>query len=261
MDLFQPSSWGACCQRGLWLTLIQVIVTHRDMNRFSCYPLAAFFVSTSLLWSEPTNLEFDKLLNYESVRVTKITPAGITIMHKSGIARIPFADIPENIRKQLGLNADDAKAFSETEKARKAQLALRGKKLKLLKENKMKLHGKILELTKTGILLSDAYSANGETEKATYRAKPTRSRMGRIGGNGPGRKTTWTKELLKKTYYKDRFVHIECDNKKFVDGQKWEGVVYPAKKYRFAIDGVPTGDVMEAFQTDPVKFLEWKGLK
>lgn len=230
------------------------------MRRVPYCFFAVVFLSTNFLLSAPPQLEFEKLLNYESVRVTKITPGGITIMHKSGMAKIPFAEIPEDIRKQLGLNAEDAEAFADKEQKAKAQLIKRAKMRKLLEENELVLSGIILEITKTGVLLKEAYSTNGEKEKVTSGGRLPRTGQGRIGGNGVKRKPS-TEERLKKTYYEDRFVHVECDNEKFVDGQKWEGKVYPAKKYHYSMDGIRTGDVMEGFQTSSSNFLEWKGLK
>lgn len=204
-------------------------------------------------------MEFEKLLGYESVKVTKITPGGITLMHKSGMAKIPFAEIPEDIRKQLGLNAEDAEAFADKEQKKKALLIKRAKMRKLIKENEIVLSGIIQAITKSGVLLKEVYSTNGEKEKVRFVGRLQRSGLGRSGGNGD-RKIP-TKEVLKKTYYKNRFIHVECENEKFVDGQKWAGKVYPAKKYRHSMDGILTGDVMEGFQTSSSKFLAWKGLK
>jgi hypothetical protein len=55
---------------------------------------------------------------YRDVRITKVTPSEVSIAHEAGAARIPFAELPEDLKAKLGY--DPAKAEAHKQAAAKA---------------------------------------------------------------------------------------------------------------------------------------------
>jgi hypothetical protein len=61
---------------------------------------------------------------FENVRVTEITPATITFVHSSGVARIAFAEFGPDVQKKYGYDEAKARAWL-AEQARQAAEAAR----------------------------------------------------------------------------------------------------------------------------------------
>lgn len=59
---------------------------------------------------------------YTGVSVTKTTPAAISISHSSGIAKIPFANLPEPLQRKYGYNPALAAEFAAKEIARHEEI-------------------------------------------------------------------------------------------------------------------------------------------
>lgn len=57
---------------------------------------------------------------YEDVTWGRVTPADVTIFHKSGVATIPLRDLPEDLQKQFGYDSQKAGEHRATESARVA---------------------------------------------------------------------------------------------------------------------------------------------
>jgi len=84
---------------------------------------------------------------YQGVRITKVTPSEISIIHESGVARIPLKDLPEDLKTKFGYDPTKAEAHAaavaqadaqNAAAAAKAELAARQRALeqKQLKEAK-----------------------------------------------------------------------------------------------------------------------------
>lgn len=50
---------------------------------------------------------------YQDVRITKVTPSEISIMHESGVARIPLKDLPDDLKAKFGYDPEKEKAEAE----------------------------------------------------------------------------------------------------------------------------------------------------
>ena len=50
---------------------------------------------------------------YQNVSISKVTPSEVSITHESGAARIPFSDLPEDLRAKLGYDPAKAEAHKQ----------------------------------------------------------------------------------------------------------------------------------------------------
>lgn len=57
-------------------------------------------------------LNYDKILNYENVKIIKVSAAGIRMIHSSGVATIPLLQIPSEVREDLKINYKNALALN-----------------------------------------------------------------------------------------------------------------------------------------------------
>lgn len=58
---------------------------------------------------------------YHDVRVTKVTPCEISIMHESGVTRIPLKDLPDDLKTKFGYDPVKAAEFQKQASAKAAQ--------------------------------------------------------------------------------------------------------------------------------------------
>lgn len=72
------------------------------------------FGETVLFAADLTTLGGEK---YQDITVVRVEPDGIAIRHTDGVAKIPFTDLPEEIRRQYGSNPTQSAQFTPPEKA------------------------------------------------------------------------------------------------------------------------------------------------
>jgi hypothetical protein len=65
---------------------------------------------------------------FEKARVTEVTPATITIVHSTGVARMPLSEFPADVQKKFGY--DEARAKAWLVEQAKAEQARRDKEAK-----------------------------------------------------------------------------------------------------------------------------------
>lgn len=109
---------------------------------------------------------------YQGARITKVTPSEISIIHESGVARIPLKDLPDELKTKFGYDpakaeahavakaqadAQNAAASAKAELAA-SQRALDQKRLKDAKEETFKV-SQVMK-TPTGVL-ANFYSPGG----------------------------------------------------------------------------------------------------
>ena len=81
---------------------------------------------------------------YKNCTITLSTPSEATILHSSGVKRVPASYLPENIKKELGFDPEKSKNYKLKEKQKiKRAIAykkkLKDKKNELAKSSKRKL--------------------------------------------------------------------------------------------------------------------------
>ena len=93
---------------------------------------------------------------YQDVRITKVTPSEISIIHESGVARIPLKDLPEDLKTKFGY--DPAKA--EAHAAARTQAEAQSEK-QLAQAAKQQAETKALMASaKPGIFIVDRYAGD-----------------------------------------------------------------------------------------------------
>jgi len=101
----------------------------------------SFAIAAQTNTNSVASAESDERLNittlsnvtYERCKITRVEPDGISIFHSKGIAKIPFADLPEDIRAAYGYDPEIAREYgqrqaharSEYQRRRNAAAAIR----------------------------------------------------------------------------------------------------------------------------------------
>ena len=65
---------------------------------------------------------------FRDVRITKVTPTDVSIIHEGGAARIQMIDLPENLKAKLGYDPAKAEAHAKTTANEEKQAAEAAKK-------------------------------------------------------------------------------------------------------------------------------------
>ena len=87
---------------------------------------------------------------YRDVRVTKVTPGEISIMHESGVARIPMKDLPDDLKAKFGYDPVKAEAHAKATGEAEKQLAEAAKQQAEAKA--------LMASAKPGIFIVDRYA-------------------------------------------------------------------------------------------------------
>ena len=98
---------------------------------------------------------------YHGVTVTKTTPTEVSILHETGTARIPFADLPEDLKAKLGY--DSAKAQAHLQAAANAAAAVAKQNAEAVK--------KAADLSKSSQLIGEVFFTAGDVA-ITYAPEP-----------------------------------------------------------------------------------------
>lgn len=77
--------------------------------------VVAFLLGVSVVNAEPITFVTRDGREFKDVSISGSDPSGITIMTDSGIERVPFAKLPEDLQKKYGYDPKRAAAFSAAE--------------------------------------------------------------------------------------------------------------------------------------------------
>jgi hypothetical protein len=191
---------------------------------------------------------------YRDVRITKVTPSEVSIAHEAGAARIPFADLPEDLKAKLGYDPekekDHAAAVANQEKAVAANAAKR----QLLDRAYLQIvSATIVQVVDGGLYVRVDQTWDGKS----YETVPeySYSGPGSSNGNGGGIHKSRNKnagERVKKINHSPtvRRVFISCDNSKYIDGGKFSGNVWLHGRYSFT-DTTGAAATIPKYTTNP----------
>ena len=181
--------------------------------------------------------KYEKLLNYEGVTVRKIEKDGIRIMHKDGAAKIPIEQLPEEVRKELGMSMDgvqehrDKIAVVQAEAERKARVMAANKKI--LEASYLRIErATVFQVVEGGILAHVKTTSDG-----TFREVPTYNsvRVGNaLSGYGTQKVQSGSEKVKNTSHYDDWLIFVSCDNKGLVDGSAFGGDVWAAGTFSYA---------------------------
>jgi hypothetical protein len=219
------------------------------------------FTLLAPLNAEEDKMKFDKLLDYTNVTVTKIEPDGIRIMHESGVAKIPFERVPEDVRTKLGLNQEAAEAHRQNVQAQQQRIAEANKKQQVLEKARLIFVGSIFQVTDGGLLLRDVSYTDGtkEEKKVPYKVK-----TGGPTGLNPNARTTYETRYKSEWVLKVRSmsswpIFVECDTAGYVDGDQFSGHVYSNGTFAYT-NTQGARKTIPSYTTDASKVLARAGL-
>ncbi len=201
---------------------------------------------------------------YLNCRITRVEPDGISIMHSRGIAKIPFAELPEQFRDQYGYNPEQAAQYSRAaaqhraaaaaerdEAARRARQradheASRRESLDTIKKTGIEIVGRIQQITDDGALISDAKTPQ------QYQQEVTTPGFRPMDGNRQF--VTRTRYLPVSEEYEPIFV-ISAGRGR-TDGSAWKATVYPAGTYQYT-SVMGAGKTIRCFALTPEGALDY----
>jgi len=175
------------------------------------------------------------LLDYENVRITDISPDRISFTHEHGIASLPIEKVPAEIRQQVGLTADDAKAYREQIAESERKRLARQKIENLLKENAVEFRGEIFQILENGVFLKDvSYTDGSKVEKVeNYQVQtggPNALNPNRSQSFGTRERRSWE---TKVTTIREWPIHVRTRSMPKIDGNVFSAIVYPIGTFTY----------------------------
>ncbi len=177
---------------------------------------------SGVLFGEETVMKLPELLEYKGVTVTKIEPDGISIMHETGLAKVPYEKLtPELQAKFGGFDATKAAEFRNKRNksnstymramdVEKAMIDEKKAEEKIIKDNKMPTKVEVMQATANGgMLCKVSFMVDTETK---------------VRGKNAFGETTYTpkKGTAWASMGDDWFFVIGLPTH-LVDGSNWEG--------------------------------------
>jgi hypothetical protein len=159
---------------------------------------------------------------YKNVTVRKVEPDGLSISHESGLAKIPFTKLPEEVQKKHGYDPAKGKAYAEEEGKKQAaaeeQLA-KDVRRALQDQKKKELQREVAELEKE-------FAKQGRQTTVRIRQVTEDGFLGDVLLDG--------KEM--------DFIMVLGSPRLLVDGDIWRGKLWLAGTYRYgtAVGGSKT---------------------
>lgn len=125
---------------------------------------------------------------FEAVAVKRVDPDGLSILHKDGVAKVLFTDLPEELRAKFGYDAQKAQAFQaaqtvEMENAARQQAAQARRKAeedaaeaakKEREKSAVRIEGTIIQVVPDGMIIDTEW----------HESPPVVSSSQSIGGGG-----------------------------------------------------------------------------
>ena len=167
------------------------------------------FLPLSALSADITNISGKR---FSDVTVQRIEPDGISIKHSGGVIKLFVSELPPDVLKQYGLNAESAQKYqaakNEAIRNREAQLrdniARKNAELELMKSS-YPMDINVLSVTREGLLGYKCFMAPVIIDgKLTRRYKES-----------------------------DTLVFVYCNSSGYYDGKKWKGTVVPFGTYNY----------------------------
>ena len=223
--------------------------------------ICTFYTMVSFASEEVKRMEYEALLKYKKVKIIKVFPSGIRIMHSSGITTVPIEELPDEVRQNLGLDEEKAKEYREKVKEVNKVSATKARMKKTLVNERQIFLATVFQVTKGGVLLRNVKYTDGHTKeekKIAFKVK-----TGGPTGLHPNRKYQYITRYKSKWVLKVRSlntwpIYVECDTAAYVDGSEFNEVVYANGTYAYTnVQGA--GKTIPAYTTDHAKILKRKG--
>jgi len=177
-------------------------------------------ISTLSFADEITTLSGE---TYTDVKVKRKTPLEITVSHSSGVATIPFNDLPGELKRKYGYNVNAAINMRNRQTTRR-QLERISKRLD---QNSIYVNAELNQVTEEGAL---AYVTVIEKHERTYDAVIKSKGKPQKLSHGPAQEThhEWRTKRWTSRKKLEEPIFIVGDWSGYYDGETWSGRVYPA---------------------------------
>ena len=179
---------------------------------------------------------------YYGVRITRVEPDGISIIHRDGVAKIPFSDLSEEARDGYGYDSQKAAAYAKQRQEQAAAYAAAAAKAEQDKSKKA-----VIEKLRTAGLPSSVVISqvlpDGILGEGTFFADA-------------GYKTHWEDGSTRPagTFQGLGFIFVRTPTKGLADGETWSGTLWAAGTYRYeAVSGA--GKTVRQYVTSPEEAL------
>ena len=174
---------------------------------------------------------------YKQARVFRVEPDGITYMYVGGMSKIDFTELPDAVRKQYNYDPKAAAAFAQADEAAQAQAQAEGAQqmqtvarrtlvAQINSSGDVERQAAADKAAAADAIKAKAIAANAMVIRATVQQVLDEgvlvSYKRRIGLYG------WPEDE------EDNWIYVAGLGKKAVDGDKWEGTVYPFGRYQYA---------------------------
>ena len=172
---------------------------------------------------------------YTRCKITRVEPDGIRIFHATGVAKIPFADLPEDFRKKHGYDAEKSAAYQSHVRKRQAAAAAHRQKqrenervaaahkkaatpvvqklkyagqfdIAQAKENIAKLNGKVIQLSFKSV--ADIIETQEGYETTMFNSIFRSSDSIGISARFPGLAAGWLSSLPKTKYRREGRISV-----------------------------------------------------
>lgn len=203
--------------------------------------------------AKPTDLTTSTGKTYKQARVFRVEPDGITYMFAGGMVKVPFAELPEAVRKEHGYNPKAAASFAEADDAVQAR-AFAAAQEQTNREANQRLQTLVGSNTD---LAADAARRKSEEEKAQQIHSAVAHS---ITISAKVVQVLDTGVLLRYRMKLDNFhwaakeeeemIYVAGLQDQAVDGTPWSGTVYPYGRYQYTtVAGA--GATLMGFATTP----------
>ena len=88
--------------------------------KFAAAMLAAVLAAGTLRADEPNLVLTVDGITYSNFTWGTVTPSSVSIIHKTGVARIPLELLPPDLKKRFGYDPEKARAYEESVRAAEA---------------------------------------------------------------------------------------------------------------------------------------------
>jgi hypothetical protein len=165
---------------------------------------------------------------FQNVTVTKIEADSIRIMHETGVAKIQFELIPDELKKKYNMSIESVEVYRKKLREQQSKQQRETKLSDFVWKKVIKLEGEVLQVLDGGVLVNDALFMKVGVEGAKFEKIPVSP------------------------------VFVECDSSKYVDGYKFDEYVFYDGNFTYGnVQGAKKTIV--AFTTNRDKFLKKSG--
>ncbi len=210
---------------------------------------------------DPKPSTFEELLKFKKVIVLKSEPDGLRIRHEHGVCKLPYEELPEEVRQKFEMSAEGARVYRQKIREIGLRQAQFNRVQEELKNSKLWADGEIFQVVPGGVLLQ---YADAETTKKVAKKIPYKVEIDGPTGLYPDRprryrdedRTEWIPERV----YLGDLIYVRCESHSLTSGATFKADIYPDGNYSY-VNMLGGRRVVAAYETDLSSLVEKKLLR